>query len=64
MFHLVCVVFPQCSIHYTSNTNTEEEHEVFFRSVVNFPEITNVIVRDSHYSPFLLLETPGFSELL
>ena len=36
----------------------------FFRSVVNFQTITNVIVRNSHYSPFLLLETPGFSELL
>ena len=29
-----------------------------------FQTITNVIVRNSHYSPFLLPETPGFSELL
>ena len=57
-------MFPQCSIYYTSNTSNEEEHQVFFRSVVNFQTITNVIVRNSHYSPFLLLETPGFSELL
>ena len=54
-------MFPQCSIYYTSNTTTEEEYQVFFRSVVNFPD---VIVRNSHYRPFLLLETPGFSELL
>ena len=31
-------MFPQCSIYYTSNTSIEEEHQVFFRSVVNFPE--------------------------
>ena len=37
-FDLICVVFPQCSIYYTSNTSTEEEHQVFFRSVVNFPD--------------------------
>ena len=29
-----------------------------------FQTITNAIVRDSHYSPFLLPETPGFSEVL
>ena len=57
-------MFPQCSIYYTSNNSIKEEHQVFFRSVVIFPTITNVIVRDSHYSPFLLLETPGFWELL
>ena len=49
----------------SSNTSIEEEHQVFFRYVVNFPDnCTNAIVRDSHYSPFLLPETPGFSELL
>ena len=31
-------MFPQCSIYYTSNTSIEEEHQVFFWSVVNFPE--------------------------
>ena len=51
-------MFPQCSIYYTSNNSIKEEHQVFF------PTITNVTVRDSHYSPFLLLETPGFWELL
>ena len=57
-------MFSQCSIYYTSNTSIEEEHQVFFRSVEIFQTITNVIVRDSQYSPFLLLETPRFSELL
>ena len=31
-------MFPQCSIYYSGNTSTEEEHQVFFRSVVNFPD--------------------------
>ena len=31
-------MFPQCSIYYSSNTGTEEEHQFFFRSVVNFPD--------------------------
>ena len=57
-------MFPQCSIYYASNNSINEEHQVFFRSVVIFLTITNVIVRDSHYSPFLLPETPGFWELL
>ena len=57
-------MFPQCSIYYTSNTSTEEEHQVFFAPWQIFQTITNVIMRNSHYSPFLLLETPGFLELL
>ena len=36
----------------------------FFAPWQIFQTITNVIVRNSQYSPFLLLETPGFSELL
>ena len=57
-------MFPQCSIYYTSNNSIKEEHQVFFRSVVNFPDNYQRYLRDSHYSPFLLLETPGFWELL
>ena len=30
IFYLICFVFPQCSIYYTSNTSTEEEHQFFF----------------------------------
>ena len=36
----------------------------FFAPWQIFQTITNVIVRKSHYSSFLLLETLGFSELL
>ena len=35
---VTCVVFHQCAIYYSSNTSTEEEHQVFFCSVVNFPD--------------------------
>ena len=57
-------MFPQCSIYYTSNNSIKEEHQVFSRSVVNFLDNYQRYLRDSHYSPLLLLETPGFWELL
>ena len=62
-------MFPLCVIYYTSNISIEEEHQVFFRSVVNFPDNYRRYCGKSHlryydFSPFLLLETPGFSELL
>ena len=56
-------MFPQRSIYYTSNTGTEEEHQVLFRSVVNFPDNYQRYCAQFPL-PFLLLETPGFSELL
>ena len=56
-------MFPQCSIYYSSNTSTEKEHQVFSLRG-KFSTNTNVIVCSSYYSPFLLLETSGFSELL
>ena len=57
MFYLVCVVFPLCAIYYTSNISTEEEHQVFFRSVVKFPDNYRRYCGDSHlryydFSPF------------
>ena len=47
----------------------EKEHQVFFRSVANFPDNYRRYCGDSHlryydFSPFLLLESPGFSGLL
>ena len=58
-------MFPLCAIH-TSNISTEEEQQVFFRSVVIFQTITwrftFTLLYD--FSLFLLFETPGFSELL
>ena len=45
-------MFPQCSIYYTSNTSTEEEHQVFFRSVVNFLD-------NYQFSELLWAPTPG-----
>ena len=56
-------MFSQRSIYYTSNTGTEEEHQVLFRSVVNFPDNYQRYCAQFPL-PFLLLETPGFSELL
>ena len=64
-----CVLFPICSIYYPSNTSIEEEHQVFFQSVVNFPDnywrhFGDSYLRYYRFSSFLLIETPGFSELL
>ena len=57
------------SVYNTSNISIEEEHQVFFWSVVNFPDNYRRYCGDSHlryydFSSFLLLETPGFSKLL
>ena len=62
-------MFPLCAIYYTSNISIEEEHKVFFRSVVNVPDNYRRYCGDSHqhyydFSPFLLLESPGCSKLL
>ena len=62
-------MFSSCAIYYKSNISIEEEHQVFFWSVVNFPDNYRRYCGDSHLpyydlTPFVLLQTPGFSELL
>ena len=57
-------MFPQCSIYYTSNNSIKEEHQVFSRSVVNFPDNYHRYCARFLSQPILLPETPGFWELL
>ena len=58
-------MFNLCAIYYTNNISIEEERQVFFRSMVNFPDNYRRYCGKSHlryydFSPFLLSETPGF----